>query len=112
MDGPPSSFFPTGQPSHKPLQRPRPPPTVRNWAPMDCACSRTAVRVSNTRTTAPSDLAAPTAARPATPPPMTSTLAGGMRPAAVIWPVKKRPAGKDGCVYICICQYMYVYESG
>ncbi len=28
---------------------------------------------------------------PATPPPMTSTLAGGTRPAAVIWPVKKRP---------------------
>ena len=35
--------------------------------------------------------AVPVAASPATPPPMTSTLAGGTRPAAVIWPVKKRP---------------------
>ena len=33
----------------------------------------------------------PMAARPATPAPMTSTLAGGILPAAVIWPVKKRP---------------------
>ena len=40
---------------------------------------------------APMFLAWPTAARPATPPPMTSTLAGGTFPAAVIWPVKKRP---------------------
>ena len=35
--------------------------------------------------------AQPMADSPATPPPMTSTLAGGTRPAAVIWPVKKRP---------------------
>ena len=36
-------------------------------------------------------LAVPMADRPATPPPMTSILAGGTRPAAVICPVKKRP---------------------
>ncbi|KAA6425502.1 MAG: hypothetical protein FRX49_04400 [Trebouxia sp. A1-2] len=47
--------------------------------------------VSNTLTTAPMFLAVPMADRPATPPPMTSTLAGGTRPAAVIWPVKNRP---------------------
>jgi len=35
--------------------------------------------------------AAPMAASPATPAPITKTLAGGTRPAAVIWPVKKRP---------------------
>lgn len=35
-------------------------------------------------------LAWPAAARPATPPPMMSTLAGGTLPAAVIWPAKKR----------------------
>ena len=33
----------------------------------------------------------PIAARPATPAPTTRTLAGGTLPAAVIWPVKKRP---------------------
>ena len=47
--------------------------------------------VSKTLTTAPIFLAVPMADKPATPPPMTSTLAGGTRPAAVIWPVKKRP---------------------
>lgn len=31
------------------------------------------------------------AARPATPAPATSTFAGGTLPAAVTWPVKKRP---------------------
>lgn len=67
-------------------------PAVRANAPRRLlTCSRTASRVSNTRTTAPMDLAQPMDARPATPPPMTSTLAGGTRPAAVIWPVKKRP---------------------
>jgi hypothetical protein len=35
-------------------------------------------------------LAVPRADKPATPPPMTSNLAGGTRPAAVICPVKKR----------------------
>ncbi len=54
-------------------------------------CSLTSGRVSKERTMAPMLLAAPMAARPATPAPMTSTLAGGILPAAVIWPVKKRP---------------------
>jgi hypothetical protein len=40
---------------------------------------------------APSPAAAPIAARPATPAPITNTFAGGTLPAAVIWPVKKRP---------------------
>ena len=47
--------------------------------------------MSNARTTAPRPLAAAIAASPATPAPMTSTLAGATRPAAVIWPPKKRP---------------------
>ena len=67
------------------------PLTVRNSAPRLLACSRTASRVSKTRTIAPRDLAAPMAASPATPPPMTNTLAGGTLPAAVICPVKNRP---------------------
>ncbi len=58
---------------------------------MLCTCSRTSARVSNARTMAPRLRAAPTAERPATPAPITSTLAGGTLPAAVIWPVKKRP---------------------
>ena len=64
---------------------------MRKCAPIDLACSSTAARVSKTRTTAPSPRAAPAAARPATPPPTTNTLAGGVRPAAVIWPAKKPP---------------------
>ena len=40
-------------------------------------CSLTAARVSNARTMAPRPRAAPMAARPATPAPMTSTFAGG-----------------------------------
>jgi hypothetical protein len=40
---------------------------------------------------APSEPAVPIAASPATPAPATSTLAGGTLPAAVTWPVKKRP---------------------
>jgi hypothetical protein len=43
------------------------------------------------RTIAPRLEAAPIAARPATPAPATSTLAGGTLPAAVTCPVKKRP---------------------
>ncbi len=54
-------------------------------------CSLTSGRVSKARTMAPMLFAAPIAARPATPAPMTRTLAGGTLPAAVIWPVKKRP---------------------
>ena len=42
-------------------------------------------------TTAPRLTAVPSAARPATPAPITNTFAGGTLPAAVIWPVKKRP---------------------
>ena len=51
---------------------------------MLCTCSLTVGRVSNARTIAPSPRAAPIAARPATPAPITSTLAGGTLPAAVI----------------------------
>ena len=53
--------------------------------------SLTAGRVSKARTMAPSLTAVPMADSPATPAPMTNTLAGGTRPAAVIWPVKNRP---------------------
>ena len=35
--------------------------------------------------------AAPIAARPATPAPITMIFAGGTLPAAVTWPVKNRP---------------------
>lgn len=52
--------------------------------PRTCACSFTAARTSNRRTTAPMFFAVWTAARPATPPPRTRTLAGGTLPAAVI----------------------------
>ena len=51
----------------------------------------TAGRVSKALTIAPKLLAAPIAAKPATPAPITITLAGGTFPAAVICPVKKRP---------------------
>ena len=40
---------------------------------------------------APRLVEVPIAARPATPAPMTRTFAGGTLPAAVTWPVKKRP---------------------
>ena len=63
----------------------------RNSAPIDSTCSPTSGRASNARTTAPSDDAVPIAARPATPAPTTSTLAGGTLPAAVTWPVKNDP---------------------
>ena len=46
-------------------------------------CSATSGRVSKARTIAPMPRAAPMAASPATPAPMTSTLAGGTLPAAV-----------------------------
>ena len=54
-------------------------------------CCLTSRRVSNARTMAPMLRAAPMAASPATPAPITITFAGGTLPAAVIWPVKKRP---------------------
>jgi hypothetical protein len=47
--------------------------------------------VSNARTIAPKPRAAPIAAKPATPAPITIIFAGGTLPAAVICPVKKRP---------------------
>ena len=61
--------------------------TSKNSAPKDSTCSLTAARVSKARTMAPMFLAVPMADRPATPPPMINTLAGGTLPAAVIWPV-------------------------
>lgn len=61
--------------------------TSKNSAPSDSICSFTAGLTSNPLTTAPILLAVPMAARPATPPPITSTLAGGTLPAAVICPV-------------------------
>ena len=54
-------------------------------------CSFTSGRVSKARTIAPILLAVPIADKPATPAPITRTLAGGILPAAVICPVKKRP---------------------
>lgn len=65
--------------------------TVKNEAPKDSAYSLTAGLVSKTLTTAPKDLAVAIADNPATPPPITKTLAGGNLPAAVIYPVKNLP---------------------
>mmetsp|Transcript_3647 Transcript_3647/g.5403 ORF Transcript_3647/g.5403 Transcript_3647/m.5403 type:complete len:224 (+) Transcript_3647:98-769(+) len=64
--------------------------TIRNSPPRDSICSFAAGRTSKALTIAPIFLADTIAASPATPPPITSTLAGLMRPAAVIWPAKKR----------------------
>jgi hypothetical protein len=57
---------------------------VRNSAPILSTYSLTAALVSKPLTIAPKLLAVPIAAKPATPPPMTNTLAGGNLPAAVI----------------------------
>lgn len=65
--------------------------TVKNSAPKDSTYSLTAALVSKALTTAPKDLAVAIAERPATPPPITNTLAGGNLPAAVICPVKNLP---------------------
>ena len=54
-------------------------------------CSFTSGLVSKALTIAPILLAAPIAASPATPAPITSTFAGGIFPAAVICPVKNLP---------------------
>src|SRR5699024_12742657 len=59
--------------------------------PMEATWSATSGRGSVARTIAPRELAAPIAARPATPAPATSTFSGGTFPAAVTWPVKNRP---------------------
>lgn len=61
--------------------------TSKNSAPNDSTCSLTAARVSKALTIAPIFLAVPTADKPATPPPMTRIFAGGIFPAAVIWPI-------------------------
>jgi hypothetical protein len=58
--------------------------TVRNSAPTDSIYSLTASLVSKPLTIAPKLLAVPMADKPATPPPITNTLAGGNLPAAVI----------------------------
>jgi len=65
--------------------------TSINSAPRDYTCSLTADLVSNPLTIAPKLLAVAIADKPATPPPITKTLAGGSLPAAVIYPVKNLP---------------------
>lgn len=65
--------------------------TSMNSAPRDYTYSLTAALVSNPLTMAPKLLAVAIADKPATPPPITSTLAGGNLPAAVIYPVKNLP---------------------
>ena len=63
----------------------------KNSAPKDSTYSFTASLVSKPLTIAPKLLAVDIAERPATPPPITNTLAGGNLPAAVIYPVKNLP---------------------
>jgi hypothetical protein len=58
--------------------------TSMNSAPSDLTYSLTADLVSNPLTIAPKLLAVAIADKPATPPPITRTLAGGSLPAAVI----------------------------
>lgn len=65
--------------------------TSKNSAPNDWTYSLTADLVSNPLTMAPKLLAVAIDDNPATPPPITNTLAGGSLPAAVIWPVKNLP---------------------
>lgn len=65
--------------------------TVKNSAPKDSTYSLTAALVSKALTIAPKDLAVAMADKPATPPPITKTLAGANLPAAVIYPVKNLP---------------------
>ena len=55
----------------------------RTPRPMDSICSATSGRTSKAYVTAPSETLVPMAARPATPAPITRTLAGGILPAAV-----------------------------
>ena len=64
---------------------------ITGYGPSDFTWSATSGRGSVEYTIAPRLPAVPIAARPATPAPATSTLAGGTLPAAVTWPVKKRP---------------------
>ena len=65
--------------------------TSKNSAPRDSICSLAAGLTSNPLTMAPRFLAVAMAERPATPPPIIKTLAGGNLPAAVICPVKNLP---------------------
>ena len=55
-----------------------------NLPPSEATCSLAAGRTSVAETAAPSRLAVAIACRPATPAPMTKTLAAGTVPAAVI----------------------------
>jgi len=64
--------------------------TSRNSPPRDSTCSFTAGLTSYALTIAPMLLAVPTADKPATPPPMMNTFAGGTLPAAVICPDQKK----------------------
>ena len=65
--------------------------TSKNSAPRDSTYSLTAALVSNPLTIALMLLAVAIADNPATPPPITNTLAGGSLSAAVICPVKNLP---------------------
>ncbi len=65
--------------------------TARYSPPRESTWSATSGRGSVAYTIAPRLPAVPIAARPATPAPATSTLAGATLPAAVTWPVKNRP---------------------
>ena len=68
-----------------------PPDDDTKVAPIDSICSATSGRTSNARTWAPRLPAAPIAASPATPAPMTNTVAGWVFPAAVTWPLNIPP---------------------
>lgn len=85
--------------------------TSKNSAPKDSTCSLTAARVSKARTTAPMFLAVPMADRPATPPPMINTLAGGTLPAAVIWPVDNPGITLHHKVTKCSVQSRFKHEN-
>ena len=65
--------------------------SIKKSASILSTCSFTSGLVSNALTIAPILFAAPIAAKPATPAPMTRTFAGGIFPAAVICPVKNLP---------------------
>ena len=81
-------------------RRRRPPADRRgadtNVAPIDSICSATSGRTSNARTWAPRLPAAPIAASPATPAPMTKTVAGWVFPAAVTCPAEHPAIGLRG----------------
>jgi hypothetical protein len=62
--------------------------TVKNCAPNDSTYSLVAGLVSKHLTMAPMFLAVAIDDNPATPAPITKTLAGGSLPAAVIYPIK------------------------